>query len=145
MSAGSAKAPRKKSQSLPPPIHPINEVEPLDVSSPHTEAKEEGGGKKKEEEGEESAMATLTKAILILPTLIHHATQSHKKHPTDPMGEGKMSYDGDWVHRKEEKVFGYHETLDSLLYNITPWIYITLWSVLVVMYFVTGTFQIAIK
>ena len=129
---------RKKSQQLPPPIHPIDESEPLDVAKIDTEVKMKATfpGEGEKTETPEGAMATLTKAILVLPTLIHHATQSHKKFPTDPTGAGKMTYGGDWVHPVESKVDGYGGKLDALLYNVTPWVYITMWTILTVMYFV---------
>lgn len=66
-----------------PPVTPL----PEPPASPPPGPPENSNG--------DSEMTTLTKAVLVLPTLMHHATQSKEAFPSDPWGEGKMSYKGD--------------------------------------------------
>jgi len=107
-----------------PPVTPL----PEPPASPPPGPPENSNG--------DSEMTTLTKAVLVLPTLMHHATQSKEAFPSDPWGEGKMSYKGDWTTPEEARLGKTDRKINNFLYKFAPWMYLIVWLVLVLAYFV---------
>jgi len=80
-------------------------------------------------------ISLLTKAILTLPPLFHHAVQSTMDKPTDPSGAGKISGD-DWTLPVEAKTENKADFINHWMRVLTPWAYIVLWVTLALLYFV---------
>ena len=80
-------------------------------------------------------MGLLTKAVLLLPGLVHHASQSHEAAPTNPWGTDKMKYTGDWMTAKERKLKELNRKVDKVLWMVIPPVYIFLWVCIIAGYF----------
>jgi len=99
------------------------EVNPLSPSSPTR-------GKPADE-----PLTLLTKAVIVLPSLIHHAVQSTLPAPTHPEGFGKSNYAPDWTTERERKLKALNKKVDEILYYSIPPTYAFFWMILVIAYF----------
>jgi len=78
-------------------------------------------------------VSLLTRAVLALPALMHHASQSTLPKPTDPNGEGSMG-GSDWIHAEDKALVRKSAKIDAWMALMLPPLYILLASLLLGLY-----------
>lgn len=76
----------------------------------------------------------LAKAVLLLPSLVHYATQSTVPKPTHPFGDGAMG-GPDWIRPEDKELLEQSGRIDK---RLSSWLfpaYGVIWVVLISMYF----------
>ncbi|EOD17238.1 hypothetical protein EMIHUDRAFT_244250 [Emiliania huxleyi CCMP1516] len=78
-------------------------------------------------------VSLLTRAVLALPALMHHANQSTLPKPTHPHGEGSMG-DSDWIRAEDKVLLARSGKIDTRMAMMLPPLYILLVSLLLGLY-----------
>ena len=78
-------------------------------------------------------VSLLTRAVLALPALMHHASQSTLPKPTDPNGEGSMA-GSDWIRAEDKALVRKSAKIDAWMALMLPPLYILLASLLLGLY-----------
>ena len=78
-------------------------------------------------------VSLLTRAVLALPALMHHASQSTLPKPTDPNGEGSMG-GSDWIRAEDKALVRKSAKIDAWMALMLPPRYILLTSLLLGLY-----------
>jgi len=117
--------------TLDPPLSPLKRVAPEAPEPPDAPGSPPP---------QRDHLLILTKAMLVLPGLIHHAVQSTLPFPSHPEGFGKSSYKADWM-TPTERALGVRNTkINEFLHWAVPPTYLFVWIVLFFAYF-TGPSQ----
>ena len=78
-------------------------------------------------------VSLLTRAVLALPALMHHASQSTLPKPTHPHGEGTMA-GSDWVRAEDRALLCRSAKIDTRMALLLPPLYVLLTSILLGLY-----------
>ena len=106
---------------------------PADVSLSLTTGEPLGAGKEPAGSPPDEPVSLLTRAVLALPALMHHASQSTLPKPTDPNGEGSMG-GSDWIHAEDKALVRKSAKIDAWMALMLPPLYILLTSLLLGLY-----------
>lgn len=77
----------------------------------------------------------MTRAVLSLPALIHHAVQSTHGKPTHPSGQGAMG-GTDWIDPKDKQLLDRSQKIDDRLSLVLQFAYFAMWFALFMIYFI---------
>ena len=106
---------------------------PADVSLSLTTGEPLGAGKEPAGSPPDEPVSLLTRAVLALPALMHHASQSTLPKPTDPNGEGSMG-GSDWIRAEDKALVRKSAKIDAWMALMLPPLYILLASLLLGLY-----------
>jgi len=124
-------AKRALEEQLPGGAH--QPVAPADVSLSLSTGEPLGAGKEQVGSPPAEPVSLLTRAVLALPALIHHASQSTLPKPTHPHGEGSMG-GSDWICAEDKALVRKSAKIDTWMALMLPPLYILLTSLLLGLY-----------
>ena len=124
-------AKRALEEQLPGGAH--QPVAPADVSLTLSTGEPLGAGKEQVGSPPAEPVSLLTRAVLALPALIHHASQSTLPKPTHPHGEGSMG-GSDWICAEDKALVRKSAKIDAWMALMLPPLYILLTSLLLGLY-----------
>ena len=106
---------------------------PADVLLSLTTGEPLGAGKEQVGSPPAEPVSLLTRAVLALPALMHHASQSTLPKPTHPHGEGTMA-GSDWVRAEDRALLCRSAKIDTRMALLLPPLYVLLTSILLGLY-----------